>query len=194
MITRFLPLFLLMLSPAFAAAPTPESHFGYKICVDNELLDWDRVVSDFKALPNSSDRMKFLKIGPTPEDRPTNAVAISSAASIVNETLHAEDARLLKFRLDTKSRLVCGLREDITVWSGENPTWEAPFENVVARYPDHGVLASGRLFWEKYPAGKLAFLDGPMGYGHIVMFGMRQEYRSQSFQNFKLVFNTVACT
>lgn len=122
------------------------------------------------------------------------AVTIFSTASIMNENFHAEAARLLKLRPHTKSRLVDGLREDVTLWSEESPTWEAPFKNVVARYPDHGVLASGRLFWEKYPARKAAFLEGPMGRGHIVMFGMRPQYRSQSYQNFKLVFSTVAYT
>jgi hypothetical protein len=31
-----------------------------------------------------------------------------------------------------------------------------------------------------------------MGNGRIVMFGMRPQYRSQSYQNFKLFFNALA--
>src|ERR1700677_2888825 len=67
---------------AVAAVPTPESHFGHKMGVDNELLDWDKVVSYFKSLPASSDRIKYLELGKTPEGRPLIAAVISSAANI----------------------------------------------------------------------------------------------------------------
>jgi len=30
-----------------------------------------------------------------------------------------------------------------------------------------------------------------MGNGHIIMFGMRPQYRGQSYQNFKLLFNAL---
>src|SRR5215813_1229264 len=76
-------LFLLALS-TFAAVPTPESHFGHKIGIDDELLDWDKVVSYFQALPKSSDRIKFLELGKTVEGRPQIAAIISSPANIKN--------------------------------------------------------------------------------------------------------------
>src|SRR5581483_3736853 len=84
MLNRIVPVFLLLLSGAGAAVPTPESHFGHKIGVDNELLDWSKVVSYFQALPRTSDRIKFMEIGKTPEGRPMIAVAMSSAANIKN--------------------------------------------------------------------------------------------------------------
>ncbi|HUE11619.1 MAG TPA: M14 family zinc carboxypeptidase, partial [Steroidobacteraceae bacterium] len=74
----------LLLLPAFGAVPTPESHFGHKIGVDNELLDWDKVVTYFQALEKSSDRIKFKELGKTVEGRPQIAVTISSAANIKN--------------------------------------------------------------------------------------------------------------
>ncbi len=66
MLTRFLPFCLLLTFQSIAAVPTPESHFGHKMGVDNELLDWDKVVSYFKALPGSSNRIKYLELGKTP--------------------------------------------------------------------------------------------------------------------------------
>src|SRR5215831_11196040 len=85
MIHRFVPACLLIAAlQAGAAVPTPESHFGHKMGVGNELLDWDKVVSYFKALPGSSDRVKYLELGKTPEGRPIIAAAISSAANIKN--------------------------------------------------------------------------------------------------------------
>src|SRR5881394_1878796 len=37
-----------------AAIPTPQSHFGHEIGIDRKLLDWDRVVSYFRALEQTS--------------------------------------------------------------------------------------------------------------------------------------------
>src|ERR1700678_2914910 len=84
MLKRLLPLCIALALQAGAAVPTPESHFGHKMGVDNELLDWDKVVSYFKALAASSDRAKYLELGKTPEGRPMIADVISSAANIKN--------------------------------------------------------------------------------------------------------------
>src|SRR5579872_159212 len=81
---KLIALGLLLLAPATAAAPTPESHFGHKIGVDYQLLDWDKVVSYFRALEKSSGRIKFMELGQTVEGRPQIAVVISSAANIKN--------------------------------------------------------------------------------------------------------------
>src|SRR5271170_2843506 len=75
---------LLLCSRAFSAVPTPESHFGHKIGVDNELLDWDKVVTYFQSLEKSSHRIKFQELGKTVEGRPQIAVTISSPANIKN--------------------------------------------------------------------------------------------------------------
>ena len=99
---------------------------------------------------------------------------------------------LLNMTLDTKSPLAYGMPASLTLWSEQSPAWEAPQEYVTARYPAKDVLASGWLLGEKYLAGKAALLDVPMGSGHVIMFGMRPQYRSQSYQNFKLFFNAMA--
>ena len=74
--------FVLLVFSGVAAVPTPESHFGHKIGVDNELLDWAKVVSYFYALSNSSDRIKFLDLGQTVEGRTQIEAVISSSANI----------------------------------------------------------------------------------------------------------------
>ena len=50
--------FLALASFGLAAAPIPKpaDHFGHPIGVDRELLDWDQVVSYFKALAKASPR------------------------------------------------------------------------------------------------------------------------------------------
>jgi hypothetical protein len=98
---------------------------------------------------------------------------------------------LLNVKLDTRSPLAFGMPSEITLWSEGSPAWDAPANQVVASYPSGSVLASGWLLGEKYLVGKAALLDVPMGTGHIVMFGMRPQYRGQSYQNFKLLFNAL---
>ena len=97
---------------------------------------------------------------------------------------------LLNVSLDLKSPLALGMPEKITLWSEQSPTWETD-EGVVARYPASGVLASGWLLGEKFLVGKAALLDVPVGQGHVILFGMRPQYRGQSYQNFKLLFNAL---
>ena len=98
---------------------------------------------------------------------------------------------LLNISLDAKSPLAYGMPSEITLWSEESPAWDAEESVVVARYPASKVLASGWLLGEKYLAGKAALLDVPMGKGHVILFGMRPQYRGQSYQNFKLLFNAL---
>jgi hypothetical protein len=102
---------------------------------------------------------------------------------------------LLNVTLDTKSPLAYGMPEKITMWSEQSPAWDVSganvVPNVVAKYPNSGVLASGWLLGEKFLVNKAALLDVPVGKGHMILFGMRPQYRGQSYQNFKLFFNAL---
>ena len=62
---------------------------------------------------------------------------------------------------------------------------------MVVRYPESDLLASGWLLGEKTIAGHAALVDAPMGAGHVVLFGMRPQYRAQSYLTFKLFFNAL---
>ena len=98
---------------------------------------------------------------------------------------------LLNVTLDIKSPLAYGMPQKITIWSEQSPAWDVSGEMQVAKYPASGVLASGWLLGEKYIAGKAALLDVRKGSGHLILFGMRPQYRGQSYQNFKLLFNAL---
>jgi Zinc carboxypeptidase len=101
---------------------------------------------------------------------------------------------ILNAELDPHDPLAYGVPADFTIWSEGSPAWELPAGSnyrVVARYPKSGVLASGWLLGEKHLAGRANLLDVPMGSGHIVLFGMRPQYRAQSYQDFKLFFNAL---
>jgi hypothetical protein len=98
---------------------------------------------------------------------------------------------LLNVSLDLTSPLAYGMPEKITLWSEQSPAWQEPEGHIVARYPSSGVLASGWLLGEKYLVNQAALVDANLGGGHVILFGMRPQYRGQSYQNFKLLFNAL---
>ncbi len=101
---------------------------------------------------------------------------------------------LLESTLDTRSPLAYGVPADITIWSEGSPAWElkeGSNARIVASYPKSNVLASGWLLGEKYLEGRASLLDVPMGQGRVILFGMRPQYRAQSYQNFKILFNAL---
>jgi len=97
---------------------------------------------------------------------------------------------LLNAKLDTQSPLTRGLPENVAIWAESGPVWETS-EGSVARYAESKVLASGWLLGEDRIAGKTALIDARSGGGHIVLFGMRPQYRAQSYLTFKLLFNAL---
>src|SRR5262245_4689933 len=70
--------FLTLAAACCAAVPTPAAHFGHDIGADKTVLDWDKVVSWFRALEKSSDRLKVAELGKTTEGRPFIAVTIAA--------------------------------------------------------------------------------------------------------------------
>jgi Zinc carboxypeptidase len=99
---------------------------------------------------------------------------------------------LLNVTLDLKSPLCYGMPEKIQIWSEQSPVFDVPEGAgvVVARYPESNILASGWLLGGRHLAGKAALVDIPLGKGHVILFGMRPQYRGQSYRTFKLLFNT----
>jgi hypothetical protein len=97
---------------------------------------------------------------------------------------------LLNMNMDQHSPLAYGMPAEMAAWSEQSPAWETQLP-VVARYPESGVLASGWLVGEKVIAGHAAVIDAPMGAGHAVLFGMRPQYRAQSYLTFKMFFNAL---
>ena len=87
---------------AFAVAkprPTPETWFGHRIGADRQLLDWERVVSYFKALASSSDKIRVTEYGRSAENRPLIVAMIAARESELLRRLrtpHANDAQRRK--------------------------------------------------------------------------------------------------
>ena len=117
-------------------------------------------------------------------------VAAKNAVDGVANTEYYSPGSLLNAHLDTHHPLAAGLPDDLAIWSEQSPAWDTG-ESAPVRYPDANLLASGWLLGEKYLAGKAALVDARLGAGHVIMFGMRPQYRAQSYQTFKLFFNAL---
>jgi hypothetical protein len=121
-------------------------------------------------------------------------VAARNVVHGVSNTEYYSPGSLLNARLDTHHPLAAGLPEDLAIWSEQSPAWDIQGdseESAPVRYPDAKLLASGWLLGEKYLAGKAALVDARLGSGHVILFGMRPQYRAQSYQTFKLFFNAL---
>jgi glutamine amidotransferase-like uncharacterized protein len=63
--------------------------------------------------------------------------------------------------------------------------------NVVARYPNVDVVASGWLRGEDLMAGRAAVVSIDMNPGRIVLFGLRPQHRAQTHATFPMLFNAL---
>ena len=135
---------------------------------------------------NGASALRHLAAGRAGQDRDTlgRRTRRFGLVRIFHPGLAAECA------LDTHSPLAYGVPAEIAIWSEHSPAWDTELP-VVARYPESSLLASGWLVGEKVIAGKAALIDAPMGSGHVVLFGMRPQYRAQSYLTFKLFFNAI---
>jgi hypothetical protein len=98
---------------------------------------------------------------------------------------------LLNVRLEPHP-ITLGLPKEIALWFENGPAFEADGrDRGIAVYPENRVLASGWLLGEKYLARRAAIVDAPVGSGHVILFGVRPQYRAQSYQAFKLFFNAL---
>jgi hypothetical protein len=117
-------------------------------------------------------------------------VAARNVVHGVSNTEYYSPGSILNARLDTHHPLAAGLPADVAIWSEQSPAWDTQ-ESAPVRYPDANLLASGWLLGAKYLAGKAALVDARLGSGHVILFGMRPQYRAQSYQTFKLFFNAL---
>ncbi|MBL8174684.1 MAG: hypothetical protein JNK48_08440 [Bryobacterales bacterium] len=120
-------------------------------------------------------------------------VKLKNSVSGVSSRQFYSPGSLLNVSLDASHPLTRGLPKEITIWSEGSPAWEdAEGVKTIARYPAGKVLASGWLLGEQYLVNRSALVEVPVGNGRMILFGMRPQYRAQSYQTFKLLFNAMA--
>jgi hypothetical protein len=99
---------------------------------------------------------------------------------------------LLNVTLDPSHPITLGMPREIQIWFESSPAWRVdrtPEVRSIAAYPESGILASGWLLGEKHLSGNSALVEIPMEKGRAILFGMRPQYRAQSYLTAKLLFN-----
>ena len=111
-----------------------------------------------------------------------------------NEKFYAPGS-LLNVTIDTSHPLCFGMRPREAVWFQSGPafeTWdmgEGRQAAAVLQFPQHDILASGWLLGQEHLSNRAAVVDVAIGRGHLVLFGIRPQYRGQSYATFKMLFN-----
>ena len=100
---------------------------------------------------------------------------------------------LLAMEVDPSHPVMSGMPERSKVFVSRSPvfTTKDEFEGVVlAKYQTAGSpLLSGYLLGEEHLQGYASALDVNHGDGHVILLGMRPQWRGQPFGNFRIVFN-----
>ena len=94
LLTAFLTT-LLAVSACLAAVPSPQSFFGARMGSDHLVLDWDQVVSYFRALQASSGRIRVEELGRSTEGRPFIAATIADPETLAHLDRYKEIQRRL---------------------------------------------------------------------------------------------------
>lgn len=102
---------------------------------------------------------------------------------------------LLRVRWDTSHPVAWGMPEESAINYARSPVLDVPpgtpGVTVVARYPERNILMSGYSQGEERIAGKAALVEAQVGRGRVVLFGFRPQYRGQTHETFKPLFNAL---
>ena len=141
-----------------------------------------------RAFAENGGTLIFLNKSSAYAAQHLNLPANNLLQSVSNRDFYCPGS-LLNVALKDGSPLGYGMPKEFAIWMEASPAWESEFG--VITYAGKNVLASGWLLGEQHIAGKSALLDIPVGKGRAILFGMRPQYRAQSYLTFKLLFNAL---
>jgi hypothetical protein len=108
---------------------------------------------------------------------------------------------LLRIRVDTSHPLAFGMPEEAIAFSTGGFAFETTMLTEfnegerevrgVAQYTKTDLLASGWISGEKSVLGKDLLMEARHGRGRVVLFGLRPQFRGQSFGTFKFLLNAI---
>jgi hypothetical protein len=105
---------------------------------------------------------------------------------------------IIEMTVDPSHPVMAGMPERSKVFVSRSPVFTVTDEfqgAVLAKYQEKGSpLVSGYLLGEEHLHGFAAALDVRHGDGHVVLLGMRPQWRGQPFGNFRIVFNALLYT
>jgi hypothetical protein len=104
---------------------------------------------------------------------------------------------ILEARVDNTNPLAYGMEPRALVFYDESPAFrlapEATLKGLkpVAWYDSATPLRSGWAWGQQYLEQAVSIAEGPVGKGHLVMFGNEVNWRGQPHGTFKLLFNGI---
>src|SRR5262245_16066735 len=110
---------------------------------------------------------------------------------------HFAPGTILKIEVDTAHPLGYGMEAETYGFYNNSPFFSlvegfsSQKLNVVARYPNTDVVASGWLKGEDLMAGRAAVVTLDANPGRIVLFGLRPQHRAQTHATFPMLFNAL---
>jgi len=109
-----------------------------------------------------------------------------------------QSGSIVEMEVDPSHPVMSGMPARAEIVVGQSPafTTEEGFEGaVMARYRKEGdPLVSGYLLGAEHLRGYAAAVDVRHGDGHVVLLGMRPQWRGQPFGNFRILFNAALYT
>ena len=103
------------------------------------------------------------------------------------------NASVVELIVDTSHPVMSGMSEEAAAMVGGSPVFTVSegFEGaVLAKYQEKGSpLLSGYLLGEEHMQGYAAALDVHHGDGHVILLGLRPQWRGQPYGTFRVLFN-----
>ncbi len=84
-----------------------------------------------------------------------------------------------------------GYENEAAIFFRRSPVFVVKQRTSIVTYPETNPLLSGSLSGEKYLTKKSALVDVQVGKGKIVLIGFPAQYRGQSHETFRYLFNTI---
>ncbi len=118
---------------------------------------------------------------------------VENVVAEIDRTEFFMSGSLLEMEVDPSHPVMSGMPERSKIFVSRSPVFATKegFEGVVlAKYQTAGSpLLSGYLLGEDFLQGYASALDVDHGDGHVILLGMRPQWRGQPFGNFRIVFN-----
>ena len=100
---------------------------------------------------------------------------------------------IVEMHVDPSHPVMAGMPERAKVMASRGPVFSVTDEfegSVMAKYQEVGTpLLSGYLLGEEHIQGYATALDVHHGDGHVILLGMRPQWRGQPFGTYKVLFN-----
>ncbi len=99
---------------------------------------------------------------------------------------------ILQVAVDTSNPLAFGSQPTVPIFFEQSPSFRVSGDvQSVASYTSEKPLLSGWILGAQYLRGTSALVNESLGKGHLILFGFRPQYRSQSEVTYRFLFNAL---